>query len=164
MVGPGIFLDVLPLSAYLFIQAFRTDFRTLDTEMANIVPHVFAVLKNIISKNIIPNVPKKSDLLSLILVSTEKELGRTVKNNETIEFSLDKTMILARIIFSRVYRLIGYYAAYANAAHELTSCSFDMYIEEKLNSNRRAKTLRQQKIVIDANDKEWSEVELQPPI
>lgn len=93
-------------------------------ELENILPYVFAV-----SKNVISNVVEKFSLLILpITLSACAIATDSIEAHETIQFSINETMLLDDIIFSDVfYYDVAYYPLY-------TTHSFKMSIDEKPNS------------------------------
>lgn len=136
-----------------------SDNRLSDTEMDSIIPHVFAVSKNIILKM---SEKLDSTLSPVTLVSTQIAYDSNVKNNETIQFSLNKSMMLANVVFSNIFH---HYPSLGNNMSSPISHPFTISIEKKLNpSSRDTKILYLKSIVINASNKEKNHVELQPPI
>lgn len=96
-----------------------SNIRLSQTELENILLHVFPIAKNVISTL------SRSNIFPITLSSEQLDSDSWVKNNESIMFSLDASLFLTEIFCSKI--------GTSDETPSNASRRFDIYIGEKSN-------------------------------
>lgn len=139
--------------------------RLLEIDVDNIMPHVFVVSRDIISKITvrINQLQKKRNFFSISLSNGEMNTTQKLTNNETIIFSVDVGMLLTDIFCSKIYTY-----NYSQREYEISTSIFELMIEEKPDFfGWDAKTLYTTQIVIgdeEIHHKHLSPIVIKPNV